>query len=82
LLARYFFPFLKIGITFARRQSVGTSPFVIDVLKMVVRCGANSAANCFNIRARIWSGPVAFVGSRFLRSFSVPNMVTFISGID
>jgi hypothetical protein len=25
---------------------------------------------------------VAFVGSRFLRSFSVPNMVTFISGID
>jgi hypothetical protein len=25
------------------------SPFVIDVLKMVVRCGANSAANCFSI---------------------------------
>jgi hypothetical protein len=24
---------------------------------MVVRCGANSAANCFNIRAGIWSGP-------------------------
>jgi hypothetical protein len=26
---------------------------------MVVRCGANSAANCFNIRAGIWSGPGA-----------------------
>ena len=49
---------------------------------MVVRCGVNSAANCFNIRAGIRCGPVAFVGSRFFRSFSVPNMVTFISGID
>jgi hypothetical protein len=49
---------------------------------MVVRCGANSAANCFNMRAGIWSGPVAFVGSRLFRSFSVPNMVTFISGMD
>ena len=48
----------------------------------VVRCGANSAANFFNIRAGIWSGPVAFVGSRLFRSFSVPNMVTFISGMD
>jgi hypothetical protein len=38
---------------------------------------ANSAANCFNIRAGIWSGPVAFVGSRFLRNFPVPNMVTY-----
>jgi hypothetical protein len=25
---------------------------------------------------------VAFDGSRFFRSFAVPNMVTFISGID
>ena len=49
---------------------------------MVVRCGANSAANCFNIRVGIWSGPVAFDGSRFFRSFAVPNMVTFIYGID
>jgi hypothetical protein len=42
MLAKYFPPFLKIGITFACIQSVRTSPLDKDVLNMVVRRGANS----------------------------------------
>jgi hypothetical protein len=59
---------------------------MVFVQKGVVKYNySHSAMNCsatYNIGAGILSGPVAFVGSRFLRSFSEPNMVIFISGID
>jgi hypothetical protein len=73
-LAKYFSPFLKIGITFACLQSVDK-----DALNMVVRRGANSCAYCLRIREEISSGPVALDGSSLFSSFSVPLAVTVIS---
>ena len=71
MLAKYFPPFLKIGITFACIQSVRTSPLDKDVLNMVVRRSANSCAYCLRIREEMSSGPVALDGSSLLSSFSV-----------
>lgn len=62
-LAKNFFPFLNIGITLAWCLSVGTSPCVSEMLKMCAKRIANSVAYCWKMRADIWCGPVALLGS-------------------
>ena len=48
---------------------------------MMVRSGANSEAQPFRMRAGMLSGPVAFLGLVFCKSFLMPSSSTFISSM-
>ena len=70
-----------MAVTFAERQSTGTSPSTKVLLKISVRIGANSSAKSFKIRAGIMSGPDALLGLLFLSSYRTPSLLISMSGI-
>ena len=67
--------------TFALRQSEGTSPVSIEVLKINVRIGSISIANYLRIIGLILSGPPALCGFKFCSNLRIPGSFTCISGI-
>ena len=72
---------LYMGTTFALRQSEDTSPVSSEVLKIKVRIGAISIANCFRIIGLILLGPPALCGFKYCSNLIIPSAFTCISGI-
>ena len=70
-----------MAVTFACRQSSGTVPSWSDLVKMMVKIGASSEAQSFKMRAGILSGPVAFLGLVFCKSFRTPSSSMWISSM-
>ena len=62
-------------------QSGGTTPWLKEALKRVVKMSAISAAQSFRNWPGILSGPIALCGSIFSRSFLIPGLVTSMSGM-
>ena len=54
--------FLKTAVTFAERQSMGTSSLANDLWNTSVKNGANSSAKSFRMHAGIIAGPDALLG--------------------
>ena len=64
-----------MAVTYAARQSTGTSPSTKALRKISVRIGANSSAKSFRIRAGIMSGLDALLRLIFLSSFRTPSLL-------
>ena len=62
-------------------QSLGIVPVVKLSLKIVVRNGAISMASSFSTLAGMRSGPGALLGLSLSRRFTLPPLLTLISGI-
>ena len=63
---------LKIGLTWARHHSDGSLPVLMERSKITCIMGAISLRNSFNRIGLSLSGPAAFPGLRFFKSFSMP----------
>ena len=72
---------LKIAVTFAVLQSLGTIPVSKLRWKIAVNIGAISLAISFKILAGSRSGPVAFWGLSLSSSLKTLSLVTNISGM-
>ena len=81
LLILYFSPFLKIALTFAVLQSLGTIPVSKLRWKIVVNIDAISLAISFNVLAGSRPGPVALLGLSLSSSLKTPSLVSNISGM-
>ena len=64
--------FLKIGLTWARHHSDGSLPVLMKHSKITCIMGAISSRYSFNRIGLRLSGPAAFPGLRFFKSFSMP----------
>ena len=65
-------PFLKIGATLGKDQSLGSSPVSRLCVKIACTIGANSGANMIRILLGIKSGPAA------LEMFTFPTIVVLL----
>ena len=74
-------PFLKIAVTFAVLQSLGTIPVSKLHWKIAVNISGISLAISFKILAGSRSGPVALLGLSLSSSLKTPSLVTDISGM-
>ena len=73
--------FLKIAVTLAILQSLGTVPVLKLSWNIVVRNGVISTAISFSILAVMRAGPDTLLGLSWCRSFVTPSLLTLISGI-
>ena len=76
-----FFPFLKIGETFASFQMSGSFPVSKDLWKMSYRIGANSLCKVCRTMGLKLSGPAALCGFTPTSILSVPSANMLISDI-
>ena len=71
--SQWFVPWLYIGATNALHQSAGSLPDWRDRSNMICNIGAIFSHNSCSKRGFNLSGPVAFPGFRFFRSFRMPS---------
>ena len=72
LAAADFSPFLYMGETLVEFHICGTAPDSMKRSNRTFRIGTNSDIFSCNMTGLILSGPAAFLGLRFFRSFSKP----------
>ena len=68
-----------MGETFACFQSAGTLPSLSDLQKILVRGSATVSASSLRTLGLMLSGPDAFPGFNFFRSFSTPGAVMLMA---